>query len=342
MKVNRKKFLEELTSVSYGLTTHEVIEQSNCFIFKNGMVTTFDGEVYATRKTDLGIEAAIPAQDLLKMLQRMTEEEVEVTLEDNEFIVSGKRKKAGIRIHEEILSPIDRIPTPKRMKPAQENFSNYLLQVSRICGNDHSNPKTTYVHITSDRLEATDSYRLCRYDMETGIEEDILLPAQALLRLGAKNISKVSANISRVASGEGWYHIKLGKTRISICCGGFDYFSKKSLDAILDIQGEKIDFPKGLDEALDRASVMDSASGMNEGEVKIKIEKNKFSIRTEKDDAWYIEQKKVQYNGKKLSFIVNPNFLQQVLKQSYQVFIDSGKMMIKEDKMRFVVCLEKN
>ena len=45
MRVSREKLMQALEAVSPGLANRELIEQSSCFVFKSGMVMTFNDEV---------------------------------------------------------------------------------------------------------------------------------------------------------------------------------------------------------------------------------------------------------------------------------------------------------
>ena len=64
MKVLRKKLLEELQIADIGLAAKPTIQQSDCYVFQNGEVITYNDEVACHTKCSLGITGAVNAKKL--------------------------------------------------------------------------------------------------------------------------------------------------------------------------------------------------------------------------------------------------------------------------------------
>ena len=335
MKIEREKFLNILRGGDSGLTGGESIEQSDSFIFEDGQYVTFDGEVLSRTKFNMGFDASVPASDFRKILLRMPEDEISIQLKKGELIVAGKSKRAGISVNTKILSPYKEVPKPKKMRSVPITLMHRLIQAARICNKDHSNPRTTHVHATPDKVEATDTIRLLRSVGKTGLKKEMMVPASALLQTGESKIKKAEMV-------DGWFHALLeNKTLHSYRCAKIEYFEEEQLDSILEVEGEKLVLPKNLIKALDRASVMEArTAGEGEGEVQVYLKKGVLRIKTQKEEGWYEEKKKIEYAGRELQFYINPNLLKELLAKSREVVVSEQKMKYEKDNVHFVAYLQ--
>ena len=79
MRINREELLKALESVTPGLSPKEIQEQTNCIVFHEGQIITFNDEISCSRESPLGdIEGAVRAIPLLTLLSKLTEEEIQV------------------------------------------------------------------------------------------------------------------------------------------------------------------------------------------------------------------------------------------------------------------------
>ena len=115
MKVNREQLLNQLEAVLPGLSTRELIEQSSCFVFKDGKVLTFNDEIACVQTCKIGIEGAVPAMPIVNLLRKMVEEEITILpVNDGKGLrIKGKRKQATIPMEAEIQLPIEAWEKPK-------------------------------------------------------------------------------------------------------------------------------------------------------------------------------------------------------------------------------------
>ena len=186
----RMELIKTLNELKCAVTENETIEQSNAFVFQNKKIFSFNGEILAAVDYDIGVQKdfAVPGSKLLRILEKFPDDEISIELKGNELFIQGKNKRAGIAIFEEILLPFNEVPKPKQMKKTKEEFFHSLLQCARVCGKNHTDPRTTHVHVSSNLIEATDSYRVFRVDIKTGFTNDFMIPADAILSIGNKNI----------------------------------------------------------------------------------------------------------------------------------------------------------
>ncbi len=331
----RTELITVLNNLKCALTANEVLEQSNAFVFQDGTVTSFNGEIFATADYDVGIQKAfaIAGSDLLKLLEKFPDENIQINLKNKELLIKGKRKRAGITIFEKILLPFQDVPEAGKMKKPPKDFFHNLLQCARICGRDHTNPKTTHVHLASNLIEATDRYRVFRVDTKTGFKKDIMIPADSIISIGNKDIAKVGAKDS-------WLHmISSDKVRYSIRCADMEYFEDDMIDNIIEMEEQSIGkFPKAIIPALERAQVMRGEDHLNI--VHITLKKGLVKIRTEKQEGWYEEKQPVKYSGPPVSFIVSLDFMKEILTKTLSVIFGESKMKIEKDNFHFIIVIE--
>lgn len=320
----------------------ETLEQSTCFIFTDGMLWTFDGEMASRQPSPFGedIKGAVGAGDFCKILQRFPDEQIDVSVKDgecSEIIIAGKRRKAGVTMYRDILLPVHEIPGLKKWTTLEEDVMPRLVQAAYICGSDETSPRTTHVHITPDRIESTDSFRVFRDAKETGFPKECLLHSSLILRMRHLHIRKVYV-------GEGWVHFKEKGGMVLSCAMSLDsYYEEEMLNKHLEFKGASIHFPSNLRDMLSRAEVMDTANNAVSSwssQVTLSFKDKLLTVSSQKEEGWFKETKKVKYSGPPLKFTIHPDFLKDILDRTHKVKITDQKICIKTGDVLFVTSLE--
>jgi hypothetical protein len=201
MQINREEFLGKLRVVAVAVSNKEVIEQSTCLVFRDGKVSAFNDELSCSieDKSLVGIEAAVPSSTLLGLLDKMEDKEIEASLEEGELRLSGKRKRAGLRIEEEILLPVDKVEAPGEWTPAPEDLSNALRAVVPCASKGVDRFDLMCVHLHPEWIEAHDESQAIRWPIDIGIKESCLVKAVVLGGIAGLGLEKVSQT-------ENWLH----------------------------------------------------------------------------------------------------------------------------------------
>lgn len=342
MNVNRIEALQKLENAVVAVTKNAILEQSNTFIFKGGKLITFNGEIYSSQKSPFGeeIEGSVMAWDLVKFLQRFPDEEIEVEVRGGELVIKGKRRSAGVKMMTEILLPYEDIPTPHKFTRVPENMRECMIQAARVCGKDETSPKTTHVHITSDRIESTDSFRVFRADIETGISKPCLVHALSLLCACSHKLKKISV------SEEGWVHfVTEGGMLLGLLCSADSYYKKEMIDNLLQVSGEHVTLPSNLGDMLSRAEVMDTPSlsiGGWDSQVTITLKDNTLRVASRKEEGWFRELKKIKYEGPEMTFSIHPTFLKDLISRTRDVTISDRQIKVEVENIHFTAALESN
>jgi hypothetical protein len=334
MKINREMLLNALRFARLGAATRgETLEQSNSFVFVEDKLITFNDEIMTQSPSPLDFTSAILADELLKIIDKMPDEELEVESKGGEVHVKGAKRSAGITSFKEISLPYDAVPPPGKWSKLGDGVLNMLQQAARTCGRDVTQELTTLVHVTPKMVEACDNWRLFRADMETGFPEECLLPAASVLQIATLELKRVSIN-------EGWAHFRTSaKQTISIRTSKEKYHS--GLDDLLNIgESQEVNLPKNLSDIVSRTVVMMNAE--EEPRVSIKLKPEQLTVESRKDTGWYRERKRIKYNGDEMEFEVNPKFLVELLQRTHKVHVSKRhRIKLEADGVQFVVALVK-
>jgi len=331
MKVNRQEFLSVLNTVICGAHRQEVLEQSHCFIFREGLVTSFNGEILATAKLkDSPGDFAVPAHDLTNLISKFPDEEIELTIKGNELIVAGKKRRSGLTIQNEILLPIEDIPVPDKMSGIKEGVMSALSMAAKVCSASNEDYRVSHIQIAPDKIQATDKLRFLRVTVDTGLKT-ILVPAGPINAI--ESISITSATLLK-----GWLWLGNKDVKIGICCTEEEYYEDALIDSVINMpKANVVQLPKEMPKVLDRALIMskDDCNRMS----KIKLTAKSITVRTQKESGWYEERQPVKYKGQDMELFVGLSLFKDLLNKTNKAYVSQEKMKMKKDNVEFLVCL---
>ena len=315
----RGTLLARLNEASIGLSTKEVLEQSNSFVFKGDTLTTFNDDIMVRVANPLDFDVVVNATDMMAILSKIPDEEVEITRVEGEIRIKGKRRKAGISCTTDIHLPIDAVPRPDEWHRLEDGTMAAMQQAARTCGQDETKYLTTCVHVTPDCVEACDDYRLLRVDGKTGFTESVLVHAAIVAKLEG-------IELKSVCIAKGWIHFKPPATQryhYAVTTGNYI----KDVDKLLIMRdSEQVVLPAKLPEIVERAEVFHTAA--YDAKINVQIGSDgEMKITSRKDTGWYREQRKIRYGGRPLNFDINPNLV-EILKRTREVEIDDRRMKI--------------
>jgi hypothetical protein len=325
MLVQRGQLLAKLNEAVVGVKTDEGVEQSNCFTFRDGVLTTFNDTVMVRVPTPLpGIDCVVNATDLMGLLAKVPDEDLDIKLREGELLVKGKRRRAGIAVQSEFLLPVNEVPRPTAWVRLPEGVNTALQQAAKTCEKKDADFLYTTVNVTPEWVEGADGDRMLRVTTPTGFTEQVLLPADGVAALEGMELQKVCQE-------PGWVHFKTAQ--VSLRSSSQEYI--KGVEGVLAIEGHNITLPANLGEILERAEVCNS--GGYDNRVGLAFEDDELYITARKEGVWYKEQKAVAYQGPPLAFEVNPKLLREVLRHTRDVVVDQHKMKIEYDRHEFII-----
>lgn len=329
MIVNRESLLNQLELVQPGLSPREIVEQSSCFIFKDGLVQTYNDEIACRHTCLLSITGAVQAAPLMAILRKMVEEEINVEVGEGELLLQGKKRRAGIHMEMEILLPVDSVEQPTTWKTLNEDFGDAIQIVEQCAGKDESKFATTCIHVHPKYIEAFDNYQASRYKVKTGFASETLVRRDSLKHI----ITLGMIEFSETAS---WVHFK-NANGLMLSCRRFieDY---PPLDKILNVTGTKTTLPKGLADAADKAQIFSSENADND-QVTVELRPGKLRVTGQGSSGWFSEVKQLTYDGAPISFLISPKLLMELTKRHNECEIAPGCLKVDGGKFVYVTCL---
>ena len=337
MLVNRDEFLQSLESASPGVATKDVIEQSTCFVFSDGFVTTFDDEICVRVPSKLPKDwsAAVPAKPLLEQLRRWKEDEIDVESAAGGLEVKGKgSRKAFFVAEKDITLPVEHVERPDWSKASkvEQEFGEAIKAVSTCAKDRDENMNLCSISIHPDYVQACDNDQLARWKVKTGVSSFVLARKEALKHLP-------SLDPTEFAETPGWLHWRNP--------AGVEFSVRKTIPPedfpdygpFLNKEGEPVVLPKGLAEAADKAAVFTSEDKDNDL-VRVDLKPGRLRIRGQGPSGRYEECPKVNYNGRELSFMVSPRLLAELVNRHHEALVSEKKLLIDCGRFRSAICLE--
>lgn len=338
IEVKREEALWRFDNAMCAVETKRCLIQSDSFVFFKGNLITFSGEIRTIQPSPFGdeIEGSILAQDLLAVFKKFSDENLLISAGDGELLVSGEKRKAGVKMDQDILMPFKTVQRAKEYKPLMPELMDYLVQASLVCSKDEAAKwEMTHVHADAEFVDATDRHRYFRASLATGLDKPLLIQAKLVQVLSKFKLVEIDATTT-----EGWVHFRTAENfEISLIMNKSEYFKRTMLDNLLVLQDAKhVQLPENLEEILARAEIMCEKENQS---VEITLKEGEVSVFSKKAFGWFRETQKVDYIGPDFSFSINPAFLRGMLKKTKEMLVNDSLARVSVDGTHFVSALMK-
>ena len=328
--LNREEWLNQLQSVQAGISSKEVVEQSNCFVFHHGTVFTYNDEAACSCDSMCSISGAVQALPLLEILKKLKEEEVKIEVGEGELVIYGKKKKVGIRMERDILLPVDEAhPGDLTWKELNPDFIEALSIVVPCCGKDESSFSMTCVHVHPKYVEACDNFQAIRYSVSIGIKSPVLLRKESI-----KHIRELG--MTEYGETDNWFHFKNPHGLIFSCRRYIESFPE--MDSIYEVEGDSVVLPKSIISAAENAYLF-AKDNTKDKVVVVTLRPGKVKIVGEGISGWYEEIKKSTYQGESFSFTIDPKLLKSLVEKHNEFIISHNRIKVDGGKFVYITAL---
>lgn len=337
MRVSREELLSGLEQVQPALAPRNLLEQSTSFIFKDGEVFTYDGEVACRTYCPIeGISVAVKAKPLLDYLRKLKEDEIEVILEDNELIFEAGREVVTYTVEHRIVLPISEVPHIKNRNyvPLNEGFCDALSVVAACAaGKKEESFAFRSVHLHPEWMEACDRKQICRWDVGSGLSEPILIRASDAKKLAPLGVIKIYAS-------DNWLHFK------NTC--GTQFSCRRYLESYPDcskflaVEGTKLILPSSLQDTIKRAEVFSAENADEEKNILlVEINKKKLKIKSRSAVGSFSRTISLDYQGDPFSFLVSPEVLLKILQKGQEIEVSGNALKLQSVNYHYVTAIGK-
>lgn len=329
-KVGRETLLQSLQAVEAGLSTREIIEQSSCFVFKDGQVITFNDEVSVTAPSGLpkSIKGAVPAKNLITLLNQLKDDELDLDVTAEALVLKGKGKEYEFRMEADILLQYQDVEKPGKWQSLPENFVEAVGMTSQCVSRDVSQFALSCLHIHPKYIEACDNYQMARYLIDSPIKESLLVRGSSIrhiLTLGVKEFSVT----------ETWIHFRSSKAQIS--CRRFED-TYKDIGKFLNVNGKPATLPRGLAAATKNVGVF-SAEFAEDNHVMVELRAGKMRITGTGVTGKGRERLTAKYDGPDMAFLISPVLLEEIVARHHDVHISDNSLKVKGGSYQYVTVL---
>ena len=338
--LNKTEFLQALDAVRPGLVTRSEILQSNCLVFRNGKVFTFNGNISCRIKSGLpnDLVAVVPAHELISTLHKISAETIVVKKgkRNDENILSfiQKDESVWVRMDEEVTLPIDQIEQPKEWQKLSPDFSE-AIGVVQDCTASDPQKDLGQIHITPNYVEACDGFQLAKYKLKTGFDKSFMIRGDAMKFISPLGMTKVSLT-------ETWIHFKnpsglVVTVRRTVADSEYPDISK----FFIMENAKSTVLPNGLGEAVDIATtwaqqILDDGPG---GMVLLELKKGACRVYGIGLTGGYKKKLKIDYTGKTLRFKISTKILSMICKKFNEVQINEEKLSVTTSRWQYVTSL---
>ena len=332
MKIKREDFLTSLEKVKPGLSTKGTTIQSTCFVFKDGMARTFDGELACCYPLPDGLplEGAVRADKLLDVLGKMQEEDIGLEIREAHLVVLGKGRKYGVTMEKDIQLPVESIEGPGEWTKLPDDFLRAVAMVLQCACGSEMVFFSTVLHIHPDWLETGDPTEICRWQLATGFAESCLVRRAAAKCLFASGVSEFSLVNS-------WVHFR-SSDGLLLSLRRYDN-KYPDMTRVYAVQGEPVDLPDGLEEEARGAAIF-SKENMTSGRILVEMRPGLLRVSGQGPYGFYTGRpRKTSYQGKNISFLIAADLLVSLARAYDRCEVSGGKLKVVSGDCTCVACL---
>ena len=329
MQIQRQTLVNALARLKPGLSSKDIIELGVCFNFHKDTIVTFNDLISISIPLETGIEGAVRAEDLYKLLDKITTDEIELIQTENELQIKASKIRAGLALKTELLSPLS-VEGEWESLPGQFKEAIAFCQFST--SKDMTKPYLTCIHIEGVKVSSSDNWRITQFVMSEPILRNFLLPASAANTL-------LRYDITHMALDDAWIHFADEETSL--------IFSVRriladliQLDQYFDVKGQLIRLPN-LVKTLERAKIMVEGDSDLDLTIKLHLEPGKLICRGQKEIGWVEEQVSLDYEGVPITMMVNPLFLADILSRTREMVVSENMCLFWGENFRHVMMLVK-
>ena len=317
--------------VEIGLSTQEKLEQSNCFVFQNGEVITYNDEIASRVKSCLPITGAINAKKMLDMLSKSNDDFIEFEFEKGKLFFRGKKKRGFFKIETKILLPTKDVETPKKWKKLPSDFILAIGLVAECSKSIADSIRLACVHFTSKLIEACDGVQAGRYEISIPFDKDILLKGETVKRIAKLKIQEVSIT-------DNWIHFRNEIGLLLSCIIYVDKYPSDRLTEIFRVKGKPSTLPNKLKELTERVRVF-LDDDMSTQWLKVELTPTYIQVTGEGKYGKQTERQKIKYEGEPIEFSINPELLRILVEKHDCCRVSSKVIKIEKGKFQYVTSL---
>lgn len=328
MKMDKQELAAALDAAIPGVAADgTVVEQGASFLFLGDRICTCDGNVSVSVPFETGMTGGVKATPLARLLKKLPDGPVDVTMAGGEFRVKAFGVRAVVVAEADVrLDVAAVVGLPAGWTPLPDGFLDALRLCAFSVGRDSSDAALSSLHVTAASVESTDDMRATRVTFASPwdcADGGLLVPGWAFTVLSGRDPVEVGET-------EGWLHFRDAKGTSVACRRPSANYPE--LDGIFAVEGMRFVFPEGMRAALARAGIFATAELNEDARIRVDVGADgHMTVSGEGNDGWLKERLPMAKPARKsFSFEVHPALLDAVLDKLKFAIIGDGKLKFVE------------
>jgi len=276
------------------------------------------------------VEGAVRAEELYKLLEKMTGDQVEIAQdqEDNEIKIKSGRTKAGLRLLEKVVPPLE---PENEFLSLPKDYQKGLSFCQFSCSRDMTKPHLTCIHIQGNVISSSDNWRITQFVQEEAWPYDFLLPGEQ-----AEHLRKYE--FTHMALDWAWVHFfnEISGLLVSIRLKSGELMN---IEEYLQVEGDVILLPDEIKESMDRSIIMVEGASLLDLRVDLTLKENQLICKSKKSVGWLEEIIPIDYSGPSIQMMANPKFLQEIFSLTQEMVIGEISCLFRGPNFRHVMML---
>ena len=339
MLIKRAELMNALSSVKPGLAFNTIVKQMESVQFSGQDLVTYNEQIGVLVPFETDFTAAVNYTDLVQIISKLDEEDIEINLQEDELSISTEKTKAGLFVidtgdlQENINAMINQMPNEENGVEWDELPSDFLTGVS-LCTpaaeKNISKGTLACMHTNGTHVFCSDNIRVAVFKLSTDIGKSFMLHAGLISELS-------KFDVKHFCISDSWAHFLTEDSTV---------FSVKrirgeSMDFYLDLldgfKGKAIPIPDGLKEIVNAASVM--SANDDQKPMKLTLKDGEMICETHNERGWV--EKRVEVDGAKKSnmeMTISALYLQYILElPNVQMISGDGKSFFESGQFKYIL-----
>lgn len=258
--MKREALLTAIKSIMLGIEKTGKIVGMDFLVFDNDFVRSFKDEVSVSYPLETGVDGAVHAEEFFKVLSKMGEEDVELSIEEGRIKLKDKQtciwfNSLEPRLLGEVKARACSLLTDLEWYELPKDFIEGLNLCLFGSSTDRALEDLSGINITESQITSTDDMRMSFYIMEGPVVRPFTIPVKT-----AQSLVELETEFSSIALTKSWAHLYSKEEAVfsvRLMSHKYDLGQLKDMAA-----GQKYGpkdavytFPKGIMEALTRAQI---------------------------------------------------------------------------------------
>jgi len=329
--MKRTELLSALEKIKPGIASRGIVESMTYYFFSGKEVVTYNDKISIQYPLETSFSLFVKASDLLKIVSKSTSDTISLVEKGNKLNIKSAKLKASLATikDEEITSRIANVNKSieeVKWKKLPDNFSECISLCFFAASKVESDQTLTCLHIDKKDCCASDNMRIA-YAVFNSPMDNMLLKASEVGNL-------ISINPTSYAISKAWLHFK-NEDGCIFSIRQVNGFFPEVLE-LFKFEGTKIKLPQSITEGIDMASIF---ADDIQPSIDVKISNNICIISVKSDGGSLAYRSKIKYSGDDVTFVVNPQFLMEMMKHSTSITVCEDKAKLETENFSLITAL---